>query len=161
MSFNRFIADVGLPEFLYQMYIVFSSAHLRDLSTARYCWWQEDMSEEEAAKHFAAIRSSSSIMPYVTREVGAWHPPPPSAAAQRQLPPVLAVGGAADRIIRPFQVAAAGNHWGASVVILPGVTHDLLLGPQAPAVAQQVLSWLQHISSDMQEDTQTVTHHQN
>jgi hypothetical protein len=35
MAFNRFIADVGLPEFLYQMYIVFSSAHLRHLSTAR------------------------------------------------------------------------------------------------------------------------------
>jgi hypothetical protein len=47
---------------------------------------------------------------WVTRpglqEIGAWAPPPPPppAAPQRQLPPVLAVGGAADRIIRPFQV---------------------------------------------------------
>jgi pimeloyl-ACP methyl ester carboxylesterase len=35
MSFGQFIADVGLPEFLYQMYIVFSCAHLNDMSTAR------------------------------------------------------------------------------------------------------------------------------
>jgi pimeloyl-ACP methyl ester carboxylesterase len=35
MSFGQFIADVGLPEFMYQMYIVFSCAHLNDMSTAR------------------------------------------------------------------------------------------------------------------------------
>jgi pimeloyl-ACP methyl ester carboxylesterase len=35
MSFGQFIADVGLPEFLYQMYIVFSCAHLNDIGTAR------------------------------------------------------------------------------------------------------------------------------
>jgi pimeloyl-ACP methyl ester carboxylesterase len=35
MSFGQFIADVGLPEFLYQMYIVFSCAHLNDMNTAR------------------------------------------------------------------------------------------------------------------------------
>jgi pimeloyl-ACP methyl ester carboxylesterase len=34
MSFGQFIADVGLPEFLYQMYIVFSCAHLNDIGTA-------------------------------------------------------------------------------------------------------------------------------
>lgn len=35
MSFDRFLADVGLLEFLYQMYIVFSCAHLNNLQTAR------------------------------------------------------------------------------------------------------------------------------
>jgi hypothetical protein len=47
MAFGRFVADVGLPEFLYQMYIVFSCAHLRDMGVARYCWWGEAMSAEE------------------------------------------------------------------------------------------------------------------
>lgn len=35
MSFGRFIADVGVLEFMYQMYIVLSHAHLNDISTAR------------------------------------------------------------------------------------------------------------------------------
>jgi hypothetical protein len=61
-----------------------------------------------------------------------------------------------------MQVAAAHGYWGATVVILPGVTHDLLLGPQAAGVAQQVLSWLQCIGRDAQEDTQldTAARHQ-
>jgi hypothetical protein len=48
MAFGDFIRDVGLPEFLYQMYIVFSHAHLRDINVARYCWWGEQLSEEDA-----------------------------------------------------------------------------------------------------------------
>lgn len=35
MSFGRFIADVGVLEFLYQMYIVLSHAHLNNIATAR------------------------------------------------------------------------------------------------------------------------------
>jgi hypothetical protein len=140
------------------------------------------MDEGEAVKHFEAVRSSSSVLPYVTKvsivqmaqqatqllstqhldnpavqchaaaamlkhpqcdsrpfawinvcwqsrqpayqqlqlllwyvvsllpccwclqEVGAWKPAAP--AALQQLPPVLALGGAADRIIRPFQVSS-------------------------------------------------------
>uniref|UniRef100_A0A383VQ48 AB hydrolase-1 domain-containing protein n=1 Tax=Tetradesmus obliquus TaxID=3088 RepID=A0A383VQ48_TETOB len=145
MSFGQFIADVGLPEFLYQMYIVFSCAHLNDIGTARYCWWQDSMDEQDAVKHFEAVRSSSSVLPYVTKEVGAWKPAAPEAAALQQLPPVLALGGAADRIIRPFQVSAAREYWGADVVLMDGVTHDMLLGPQASAVSEQLLTWLQQV----------------
>lgn len=150
----------------------------------RYCWWQDSMDEQDAVKHFEAVRSSSSVLPYVTKvrlqaptfstrvkyrhccamaaaavasntrscsclclrlvprccytsavtaavwqcvyhvgvqrhllslsccilswllqEVGAWKPAAPEPSALQQLPPVLALGGAADRIIRPFQVS--------------------------------------------------------
>jgi hypothetical protein len=40
------------------------------------------------------------------QEVGAWKPAAPEPAALQQLPPVLVLGGAADRIIRPFQVSS-------------------------------------------------------
>lgn len=148
MSFGRFIADVGLREFLYQMYIVSTSAHLNDLATARYCWWGEDMPEAEAVEHLAKIRTASRKLPYVTKEVAAWRPlPPPPDERAALLPPVLSLGGGADRIIRPYQVAAASSYWGADVIVLPGVTHDVLLGPQAAGVAQHVLSWLQGLAN--------------
>lgn len=42
-----------------------------------------------------------------------------------------------------LQVTAAGEYWGAEVRILQGVTHDVLLGPQAAAVSEDILSWLE------------------
>ncbi|KAI8474240.1 MAG: Alpha/Beta hydrolase protein [Monoraphidium minutum] len=207
MAFRDFVADVGLREFAYQMYIVFSSAHLKDGAVARYCWWGERLPAGDAERYHAAVRASSRAPPYIAAEIGGWAPAPPRGAAgggggatgaegrqreqegregrqreqegregqqreqegregrqQREeeplLPPVLAVGGAEDRIIRPFQVEAfAGQwgarvsvlpgveafawHWGARVSVLPGVTHDLILGGQALRVAVELLAWLE------------------
>lgn len=47
--------------------------------------------------------------------------------------------------LRVLQVAATADYWGADVVLMEGVTHDVLLGPQAPAVSQQLLAWLQEV----------------
>jgi hypothetical protein len=44
-----------------------------------------------------------------------------------------------------LQVSAAREYWGADVVLMDGVTHDMLLGPQASAVSEQLLSWLQQV----------------
>lgn len=49
----------------------------------------------------------------VLQEVGGWYPPAPTAAELAVLPPVLALGGAVDRIIRPFQVRRC---WASAVV---------------------------------------------
>lgn len=62
-----------------------------------------------------------------------------------ELPPVLALGGAEDRIIRPFQVETCKRHWNARVVILPNVTHDAMLGPQATKVAEALHTWLEDL----------------
>ena len=43
------------------------------------------------------------------------------------------------------QVSAAREYWGADVVLMDGVTHDMLLGPQASAVSEQLLTWLQQV----------------
>jgi pimeloyl-ACP methyl ester carboxylesterase len=146
MAFGDFVRDVGLREFVFQMYVVFSGAHLSDGGTARYCWWPEHLSEEDAATYHAAVKASSRALPYITAEVGAWAPAPVAgagAAAAAAPPPVLAIGGEDDRIIRPFQVEAFGPHWGARVSMLPGVTHDAMLGGQALRVAVELLAWLE------------------
>jgi hypothetical protein len=44
-----------------------------------------------------------------------------------------------------LQVSAAREYWGADVVLMDGVTHDMLLGPQASAVSEQLLTWLQEV----------------
>jgi hypothetical protein len=44
-----------------------------------------------------------------------------------------------------LQVSAAREYWGADVVLMDGVTHDMLLGPQASAVSEQLLTWLQQV----------------
>ncbi len=45
---------------------------------------------------------SPQVLPYQPNEVTSWHPAKPAPGTA--LPPVLALGGAQDRIIRPFQV---------------------------------------------------------
>ncbi len=50
MAFGEFVADVGLREFCWQMYIVASSAHMRDMSIAHNLWWPEDMPQEDALR---------------------------------------------------------------------------------------------------------------
>jgi pimeloyl-ACP methyl ester carboxylesterase len=169
MDFARFASDVGLPEFLWQMWIVATNQHLRDLSVARYCWWPDEEGDgeddnegvpaEQARRWHALIVGSSRACPYVRGEVTRWSPPPrPSADQQQQQqqeqqqqeqlyrpppPPVLALGGARDRIIRPWQVAAARAHWGADVVVLPGLTHDVMLGPGAERALGALVAWLE------------------
>jgi hypothetical protein len=49
------------------------------------------------------------------------------------------------RLLLLLQVSAAREYWGADVVLMDGVTHDMLLGPQASAVSQQLLGWLQQL----------------
>lgn len=46
-----------------------------------------------------------------------------------------------------IQVCAAGDYWGADVRILDGVTHDVLLGPQALGVSEEIVSWLEALPS--------------
>lgn len=41
------------------------------------------------------------------------------------------------------QVEAFEAHWGARISVLPGVTHDLMLGGQALRVAVELLAWLE------------------
>jgi hypothetical protein len=93
-----------------------------------------------SGRYFEAMQSSSKVCPYITAEVSGWHPSPPENP--NPLPPTLALGGAEDKVIRPFQVAAAADRWGAKVVVLEGVTHDVMLGPQGELVASKLLSWL-------------------
>jgi alpha-beta hydrolase superfamily lysophospholipase len=177
MDFARFASDVGLPEFLWQMWIVATGQHLRDLSVARYCWWpdeqpqgegggggeaggegrsqaaaaaNEGVSADEARRWHALITSSSRACPYVRGEVARWNPPPrqqqqeaASSPSSSPFPPVLALGGARDRIIRPWQVAAARAHWGADVAVLPGLTHDVMLGPGVDRAFETLVAWLE------------------
>jgi alpha-beta hydrolase superfamily lysophospholipase len=173
MDFARFASDVGLPEFLWQMWIVATGQHLRDLSVARYCWWPDEeqvggegdganatitpttplsVPAEQARRWHALIVGSSRACPYVRGEVTRWNPPPRLALAEQEQntttaaappPPVLALGGARDRIIRPWQVAAARAHWGADVVVLPGLTHDVMLGPGAERALDALVAWLE------------------
>lgn len=37
------------------------------LYACSYCWWQDCMDEQEAARHLKAIRASSTVLPYVTK----------------------------------------------------------------------------------------------
>ena len=92
------------------------------------------------SRYFKAMQASSKVCPYITAEVSRWHPAPPEDP--KPLPPTLALGGAEDKVIRPFQVSAAAERWGAKVVVLEGVTHDVMLGPQAELVTSHLLSWL-------------------
>lgn len=148
MAFGDFVRDVGVREFLFQMYIVASGAHLKERGVARYCWWGDRLPDDDAEVYHAACRASSRALPYITAEISGWAPaPPPEALAARGagagadadaegktgapaatveeaeggeacgsplLPPILAIGGEEDRIIRPFQVrASALRHGGA------------------------------------------------
>ncbi len=41
-----------------------------------------------------------------------------------------------------LQVRAAEEHWGAKVVVLDGVHHDVMLGPKWKVAADALASWL-------------------
>jgi hypothetical protein len=79
------------------------------------------------------------------QEVGAWKPAAPEPAALQQLPPVLALGGAADRIIRPFQVSSQqAGHWLCTIAV--GVLHfqAYFTSSFCSCVLRLALSILQH-----------------
>lgn len=47
-----------------------------------------------------------------------------------------------------LQVVAAGHYWGADVRVLDGVTHDVLLGPQAADVSREIVSWIEALPAN-------------
>ncbi len=61
MAFGHFIKDAGLLEFLRQMWIVATSSHLKDISTARDCWWSQALPEPLAQEYFDLIQGSSKV----------------------------------------------------------------------------------------------------
>lgn len=67
-----------------------------------------------------------------------WHLPRP----RRVRSPVLVLGGADDRIIRPRHIKGTARAYGGDMKIFPRMAHDMMLEDGWEGVARHMLGWL-------------------
>ena len=86
------------------------------------------------------IAGSSRVRLLDLRALGASLPLPPPPAGVRT--PTLVLGGADDFVVDEEGLRESGRAYGAPVVVLPRMAHDVMLDVRWEAAASELESWL-------------------
>jgi hypothetical protein len=94
--------------------------------------------------------------PLVGIELMGWRPfaPPPSMG-----PPLLVMGGTADRLITPWEVRATGAYYAVEPILVEDMAHAMMLEPHWHRAAAPILAWLNGRSRSRTGETGTGTTH--
>jgi pimeloyl-ACP methyl ester carboxylesterase len=101
---------------------------------ARDMFFAPDMSETDADRYWSRLQDES----YRAYLEMLFRPPRP----RRVDTPVLVVGAEYDRLFGPGEMRRTADAYGATVVMIPGAGHDLMLDPRWEQVARSILDWL-------------------
>jgi pimeloyl-ACP methyl ester carboxylesterase len=98
--------------------------------------FSDDLPADVYARFARRIQDES---PLVGAELQGWRPfaPPPW-----RVPPMLVLGGAADRFVPLDEVWRTAAYYGVEPVIVPRLAHAVMLEPRWEAVARALLAWL-------------------
>jgi pimeloyl-ACP methyl ester carboxylesterase len=103
---------------------------------AREAFFPEDMPDSEVRSLHSRLQDESYLA-YL--DMMFFDLPRPKTM---QVPPMLVLGAAQDRLFTTGEVRATAEAYGADLEIVPELTHDMMLGPGGKAVAARIESWL-------------------
>lgn len=72
----------------------------------------------------------------------------PFAPAPWKAPPTLVMGGSEDRFVRLDDLRATASWYGTEAMILPGMSHVLMLDPAWKKAADGLLAWLETLAPE-------------
>ncbi|MFT4081366.1 MAG: alpha/beta fold hydrolase [Nocardioides sp.] len=104
-------------------------------TSARYWFRSDETSEEEMATYVDKLCEESfrAVLDTMVRPV----------RTRRVIgTPILVVGGDQDRSSRPADQRVTSRKYGVEPVILPGLTHDLMIEPGWEHAADVIIEWL-------------------
>jgi pimeloyl-ACP methyl ester carboxylesterase len=81
----------------------------------------------------------------------------PFAPMPWQAPPMLVAGGSEDRLIRREDLWSTGMWYGSEPVVLPGLSHSVMLDPDWKIAADALLGWLEFLEAKMAQNQQANT----
>ncbi|MEQ8651224.1 MAG: alpha/beta fold hydrolase [Kiloniellales bacterium] len=80
--------------------------------------------------------------PLIGMQLQGWPPFAPSPFRSDALPPMLVMGGGADRLVPPDEVRATARYYRTQATILPGMPHMLMLERNWQRAHDGLLAWL-------------------
>jgi pimeloyl-ACP methyl ester carboxylesterase len=102
---------------------------------ARDAFFSPSMPEDELQRLFAQLQDESYR---AFLDMLAFNLPKP----ERVTTPVFVVGAANDTVFHPYEVQATARAYDTQAVIIPDMTHDLMLEAGWPSVADRIIAWL-------------------
>jgi pimeloyl-ACP methyl ester carboxylesterase len=111
-------------------------ARAADSEIMRHGLFSDDLPADVYARFVRRVQDES---PLVGAELQGWRP---FAPLPWQVPPVLVMGGAADRFVPPDEVRRTAAYYGVEPVIVPRLAHVVMLEPRWEAAARVLLAWL-------------------
>lgn len=75
----------------------------------------------------------------------------PFAPMAWQAPPMLVMGGSADRLIRQHDLWTTASWYGVEAQILPGLSHTMMLDPDWKLAADTLLTWLEKLEAETED----------
>lgn len=95
--------------------------------------------------HADFLAGADEESPLVGLQLQGWPPFAPLPWQLADLPPLLVMGGGADRLVPPEEVRATAAYYGQEALVLPELPHMLMLEPEWRQPVAALLDWLERL----------------
>ena len=128
---------MSAPDLFHQLArLSHADSRMLDPEVMRRHLFSDDLPDADYARFARRVQGESR---HVGIELQGWRP---FAPMPWQAPPLLVLGGADDRFIRPDAVRATATYYGAGAVMVPRLAHALMLEPRWEEAARPLREWL-------------------
>jgi pimeloyl-ACP methyl ester carboxylesterase len=97
--------------------------------------FSDDLPADDYARF---VQREQDESPLISAELQGWRR---FAPQPRGVPPILVLGGAADRFVPPEEVRWTAAYYGVEPIIVPRLAHVVMLEPRWKMAARALLAW--------------------